>query len=235
MDETFSLSLRESQAKHWELFASGAVASIAGFVLPALGFAAIPPKALLWIGLGLIFVAVIQTFHDVRLERDRFAERLKPCFEMGDSDPACYQSGENSNQGRYQMRRVTVSNTGGLSVDGVRVSLVNIRSENTDCGSLRSKMPLPLIPQHMGDATPHYTFSLAPSETRPIDVFAIGSAIPMNFQLFHCVPGVDKLILGHPDVSYLLDIQVVGENAPALTRVVRIGRDAAGPTLSLLS
>jgi hypothetical protein len=221
---------------HWGLFVSGATASAISWALYAGGVQKVPWYVFGIAGVGLLVGAIVRAFHDVRLERDAYERQLSPVFEFSDRSPACSQIGQNQDLGLHELRRLVVSNSGGSSVSGVRVSLVNIRPDGQATHFLTAKMPLPLLPQHFVNAPPNYAFTLAPGEERPIDVFATTSEFPLDLVLFHAVRWTDSHIEKRaPGETYLLDIQVIGNNVPSVTRVVAIGVDDQGhPFLRLV-
>lgn len=216
--------------KHWGLWVSGAVASVFSWLVSAFGLP-VPWWGLALVAALLFVLAAVQAVHDLRLERDELQERLLPVFALSNNDPSCLQVGENREFGNHQMCRVVVSNEGGSTGHDVRVSLVGIRP---DYEGFAQRLPLPLLPQHMPLATADYTFSLAPGEKRPIDVFAISSKLPADFSIFHAVQWAAKTVRGIDDDDYLLDIQVRGRDVPTVTRVARIWRDDDRPHLKLL-
>jgi hypothetical protein len=161
-------------------------------------------------------------FHDVRLERDRLIQRLQPAFEMVDDDPACYQQ----ESGKYELCRVVIKNSGGTSVAGVKVRLVNVRTLDgspLDEQELLPRLPLPLVPQHRKNSTPSATFSLDPGEKQPVDVvtMATGNA---NLVIVHSVGDHRNglAVKWIDDSSYLLDLQVFGTDVPPVTRTARV-------------
>lgn len=217
--------------RHWGFFVSGAIASLAAWVLMGSGIQTLPVILLVSVGSVLLVCAMARTFHDVRIQRDQYVERLTPVFELTDNEPACYQTDENEEQGRFQTRKVMVRNGGGTSIDDVKVSLVSI---DPDDQGLTEIMPLTLRPQHMNDKRPDYGFSLAPGEGRPVGVFGVNSRIP-DFILYHVVDGVRNVIRGLEGDSYRVHIRVTGRDVPPVTRVARIGiDDDRNPTLKLL-
>src|SRR5207247_6757505 len=105
------------------LVLGGATVSLLGFVLLALGVQQLQVGIVIAAGALLMLIAAFFGFHDVRIERDQLREKLKPVFELTDNEPACYQSGENLEQGRFDTRKVMVRNIGGTSIDSVKISL----------------------------------------------------------------------------------------------------------------
>jgi len=227
MDESVGATLSEllrRTAKHWALWVSGASAGVAGFVLPAAGITVVPGAVLLWIGVALVLVAFVSAFHDVRLERDGFRERLKPRFGVSTTRAACSQPDDNG-----YLKRIVVSNDGAKTVSEVKVKLVNLRP---DPAGLTAKMPLPLQPQHMKGATPEYDFALSPGEERPVDVFSIRYKKPGVMFLKHTVEWVQHEI---PEQTYHADISIVGNDVLPITRVLKISVEDGVPSLTLVS
>jgi hypothetical protein len=236
MDQSLQATLAEllgRTAKHWGLWVSGAVASAASFLLPAMGVTKVPPSVLGWIGLGLLVMAFIRTFHDVRVERNVALVKLQPVLELGNNDAACIHN-ERWDDNRFQLRRLVVTNVCGTSVAGIKVSVIacRYRGPDDDIGhhhQFLPALPWPLKPQHARDVTAEFTFVLAPGDKRLIDVVSLGRGRRTgNYEIWQSIPGITVLIPSFSGDSYLLDVQVVGENVPAVTKTVRFSTDDNG-------
>src|SRR5262245_30454681 len=113
MDDSVSASLRELGVRttyHSRLLVAGAMVSLVGIGLTVAGVQMVPPTYVFVSGLAIVLVSMFLAFHDVRIERDVNAERLKPVFELSDNEQACYQVGENDVQGRFQTRKLIIRN-----------------------------------------------------------------------------------------------------------------------------
>jgi hypothetical protein len=234
MDDSIGATVSElvrRTAKHWGLWVSGAVASVSSFVLPALGVPAVPASVLLWIGLGLVVIAFVSAFHDVRVERDVALSRLEPKFDVSDTGTNCYHEGINESGDWFKIRLIVVTNSGGTTIDGVRVELDDIRPDDEQVGQ---KLPLLFIPQHRPNARPdNEGFSLNPGASQPINVLAITQGAPDRFQMY-CAPATPFIAGGNQ--FYRIRIQITGRHVPSVTRMAQIGSDEAGnPTLTLLA
>jgi hypothetical protein len=86
--------------------------------------------------------------HDVRVERDKYADRLRPQLELIVDSPSCYQIAPD-----YQLRRLEVVNSSGATVSGIKVQLVNLRPDPI---GIVPKMPLILSPQHYRELSPDW-------------------------------------------------------------------------------
>ena len=223
------VSFIKAVGKHWlVLLTGGVIAAIEGALEHSTG-TTLPGWAYWTVALFALFAACFLAWRDEHRGRGRAESRLVPVFEFSDTHPACYQIGDNAD-GPHQMARIVITNAGGSTVDGVRVSLTRLRPDPPGFGAT---MPLPLLPQHMPLAAPEYTITLAPNESRPIDVFGVYQQSPGQFRIFHAVRWAGHAI---PHDDYRADIQAVGNNVPAVTQVVRLWVDGENrPRASLLS
>ena len=67
--------------RHWLFFLSGALASLAGWILQAQG-TTLPTDVFLYAGGALMVIALVRAWHELRIERDQLVDDRSPKFEI---------------------------------------------------------------------------------------------------------------------------------------------------------